>query len=219
MNNEEKIVIKYLNILGVDTRFISLYKNNIYINNLKFSKFSRKKEDDFKREYPDMEVTRSKLFQKICVKVSRTIKDQIKPQSELYIENDNSLENILLYMVLEPYKRKYGIKIVDVKSENSINVSNYCQDDFCINYLNLIKKKKKIENKIEKNTLYPLKHVKYQWIYDWIENSNIEYSSKKDMKYTTNNEIINFLEQHIPNVQESIIQSVNYLEENNQKQE
>lgn len=219
MNAEEKKIIKSLNKIGVDTRFISLYKNNIYINNLKFSKFSRKKEDDFKKEYPEIEVVRSKLFQKICIKVSRTVKNQIKPQSELYIENDNSLENILLYLVLEPYKRKYGIKIVDIKNENTINVSSYCQDDFCLNYLNLMTEGKRIENKFEKNTIYPLKHVKYQWINDWIENSGIVYSSKKDIEYTSNNEIINFLEQHIPNVQESIIQSVNYLEENNQKQE
>lgn len=219
MNTEEKKIIKSLNKLGVDTRFISLYKNNVYINNLKFSKFSRKKEEVFKKEYPEMEVVRSKLFQKICIKVSRTVKNQIKPQSEVYIENDNSLENILLYIVLEPYKRKYGIKIVDKKSENTINASNFCQDDFCLNYLNLMTKGEKIENKLQKHTIYPLKHVKYQWIHDWIESSDIIYSSKRDISYTNNNEIINFLEKHIPNVRESIIQSVNYLEENNQKQE
>lgn len=219
MNTEEKQIIKSLNKMGVDTRFISLYKNNIYINNLKFSKFSRKKEDDFKKEYPEIRVVRSKLFQKICIKVSRTVKNQIKPQSKLYIENDDSLENILLHVVLEPYRRKYGIKIVDAKSDDTINVSNYCQDDFCLNYLNLMTKGKKIENKLEKDTIYPLKHVKYQWMYDWMESSNIRYSSKKDIKNDSNNEIKNFLEKHIPNVQESLIQSVNYLEGNNKKQE
>ncbi|MBE6485792.1 MAG: hypothetical protein E7Z85_02990 [Methanosphaera stadtmanae] len=219
MNTEEKTIIKSLNKLGVDTRFISLYNNDIYINNLKFSKFSRKKEDDFRKQYPDMEVVRSKLFQKICIKVSRTVKNQIKPQSELYIENNDSLENILLYIVLEPYKRKYGIKIVDQKSEYTTVVSNCCQDDFCMNYLNLMTKGEKIENNLQKNTIYPLKHVKYQWMLDWMDSSNITYSSKRDIKRTTSNEIIDFLEKHIPNVQESIIQSVNYLEENNQKQE
>ena len=101
-----------------------MYKNGIYINNLKFSKFSRKKEDDFRKEYPQIEVIRSKLFQKICIKVSRTVKNQIKPQVKLYIENNNSLENILLYLVLEPYKRKYGVKILETKSEDTLNVSN-----------------------------------------------------------------------------------------------
>lgn len=217
MNTEEKTIIKSLNKLGVDTRFISLYNNDIYINNLKFSKFSRKKEDDFRKQYPDMEVVRSKLFQKICIKVSRTVKNQIKPQSELYIENNDSLENILLYIVLEPYKRKYGIKIVDQKSEYTTVVSNCCQDDFCMNYLNLMTEGEKIENNLQKNTIYPLKHVKYQWMLDWMDSSNITYSSKREIKCTTSNEIIDFLEKHIPNVQESIIQSVNYLEENNQK--
>jgi hypothetical protein len=88
-----------------------------------------------------------------------------------------------------------------------------------MNYLNLMTKGEKIENNLQKNTIYPLKHVKYQWMLDWMDSSNITYSSKRDIKRTTSNEIIDFLEKHIPNVQESIIQSVNYLEENNQKQE
>lgn len=219
MNAEEKNIIKTLNKIGVDTRFISLYKNGIYINNLKFSKFSRKKEDDFRKEYPQIEVIRSKLFQKICIKVSRTVKNQIKPQVKLYIENNNSLENILLYLVLEPYKRKYGVKILETKTEDTLNVSNYCQDDFCLNYLNSMTEGRKITNNLEENTIYPLKHVKHQWICDWVESTNIKYSSRKEMNEDNNKEILNFLEKHIPNVQESIIQSVNYLEKNNQQQE
>lgn len=217
MNAEEKTIIKALNKMGVDTRFISMYKNNIYLNNLKYSKFSRKKEEKFRKEYPTIEVKRSKLFQKICIKVSRTVKNQIKPQSKLYIENDNTLENILLYILLEPYKRKYGIKIVENQENDTINVSKDCLNDFCLNYMNLMKNGKKIENKLEKNTIYPLKHVDYQWIRDWAESANINYSSRKEYEEDTNKEIINFLEKHIPNVQESIIQSVKYLEENNQQ--
>jgi hypothetical protein len=33
-------VLKYLKIIGVDTRFISYTPQKIYINNLRFSKFS-----------------------------------------------------------------------------------------------------------------------------------------------------------------------------------
>ena len=51
------------------------------------------------------------LFQKICVKVSRTIKNQIKPKDEIYIDNTPTAKNIVLNIVLESYKRKYGIKI------------------------------------------------------------------------------------------------------------
>lgn len=216
MNGEEKTIIKSLNKIGVDTRFISLYKNNIYINNLKNSKFSRKKEEKFRQQYPEIEVNRSKLFQKICIKVSRTVKKEIKPQSKLYIENDDTLESNLLYILLEPYKRKYGIRIVENQDNDTIKVSKDCLDDFCLNYINLMKNGEKIENRLEKNTIYPLKHVNYQWIYDWVKSANISYSSRREYEEDTNKKIINFLEKHIPNVEESIMQSVNYLEENNQ---
>lgn len=53
MTPKEKEIIKALNKVGVDTRYISLYNNNIYINNLKFSKFSRKKEEKFLTDYPE----------------------------------------------------------------------------------------------------------------------------------------------------------------------
>lgn len=216
MNAQEKTIIKSLNKMGVDTRFISLYKNNIYINNLKFSKFSRNKEEKFREEYPQIGVHRSKLFQKICIKVSRTVKNQIKPQSRLYIPSDNTLENIMLYILLEPYKRKYGIKIVENPDEDTINVSENCMDDFCLEYINMMKNGEKIENNEQPNTIYPLKHVNHQWINDWIDSTDIIYTSKKKYEDDTKMEIINFLEKHIPNVQESIIQSVNYLEKNNQ---
>ena len=41
----KKDVLKYLKIIGVDTRFISYTPNKIYINNLRFSKFSRKRQE------------------------------------------------------------------------------------------------------------------------------------------------------------------------------
>ena len=216
MNAQEKTIIKSLNKIGVDTRFISLYKNDIYINNLKFSKFSRKKEEKFREDYPEIGIYRSKLFQKICIKVSRTVKNQIRPQSRLYIPSDNTLESIVLYMLLEPYKRKYGIKLVENEDDDTIKVSKDCLDDFCRGYIDLMKNGHKHENNFEENTIYPLKHVNHQWIEDWINSTEITYSSKKEYMNDTNGEIIRFLEKHIPNVQESIIQSVNYLEKSNQ---
>ena len=96
MNDEERIIIKKLNKIGVDTRYISLYNNKIYINNLKFSKFSRNKEEKFHKEYPEIEVIRSKIFQKICIKASRTIKNQVKPRDKIYISDDLAPENILI---------------------------------------------------------------------------------------------------------------------------
>ncbi len=213
MNTNEKAIIKTLNKMGVETRFITLYKGNIYINNLKFSKFSRKKEEEFHNEYPEINVIRSKLFQKICVKVSRTVKNEIRPREVLYIPEDNGLENILLYMVLEPYKRKYGVKIENKPAIDSIWVSNKCLDDFSKQYVNQMMNGNKIEDIIEQNTIYPLTHVPHQWMYDFIKSMNIEFTSYKNYEDNRESEIINFLEKHIPNVQESIKQSVNFLEQ------
>ena len=213
MNTNEKEIIKTLNKMGIETRFITLYNGMIYVNNLKFSKFSRKKEDEFHNEYPEIRVIRSKLFQKICVKVSRTVKNQIKPRRTLYIPEDNSLENIVLYMVLEPYRRKYGIKIENQPTIDSINVSNKCLDDFTKQYVNQMMNGNKIGEIIEENTIYPLTHVPHQWMYDFIESTNIKFTTYKKYDDNKESDIINFLEKHIPNVQESIKQSVNYLEQ------
>lgn len=216
MNDKEKEIIKFLNKTGVETRFISLYDDNIYINNLKFSKFSRKKEEEFHTQYPHIKIIRSTLFQKICIKVSRTVKDQIRPRSELYIPQDNGLENILLYIVLEPYKRKYGIKIVHEKTSDSINVSNDSLDDFIYRYMEQLTTGERIRDNLEQNTIYPLMHVPSKWMKDWVNSTDISYDTSKTYEDSIQKEIISFLKLHIPNVQESIKQSVNYLEEHNQ---
>ena len=67
----KKDVLKFLKIIGVDTRFISYTSDKIYINNLRFSKFSKKRQHTFNKQYPNIEVVRNSLFQKICSKASR----------------------------------------------------------------------------------------------------------------------------------------------------
>lgn len=212
MNSRDKKIIKSLNKLKIDTRFVSLYDNCIYINNLKFSKFSRQKEEYFHEEYPEIRVIRSKIFQKICTKVSRTVKTQIKPKMTLCILDNGILENILLYILLEPYKRKYGVKIIAQQTSDSMLVNPTCLDDFVSQYINLMLEGCKITEELNENEIYPLKHVSSQLIFDWAENNNIKYEKTYYKKDERTEEIIEFLEKHIPNVQESIKQSVNYLD-------
>ena len=71
-------MLKFLKIIGVDTRFISYTPNKIYINNLRFSKFSRKREETFKKQYSEIDIVRSSLFQKICSKTSKTLSKHIE---------------------------------------------------------------------------------------------------------------------------------------------
>ncbi len=212
MDDKERMLIKTLNKLGVDTRYVSLYEEGIYVNNLKFSRFSRKKEDEFHQSYPDIRVIRSKLFQKICVKVSRTVKNQIMPRDILYIEDDGSVESVLLKVVLEPYKRKYGIRLTDNIDEATKRVSALCINDFVSDYIGLMITGNKITNSLENDVVYPLMHIDKSWINDWICSTTIDYSFCDESENKTEDEIIEFLDTKIPNVCESIIQSVDYLD-------
>lgn len=214
MDDKERILIKTLNKLGVDTRYISLYEDKIYVNNLKFSRFSRKKEDEFHQAHPDIEVIRSKLFQKICIKVSRTVKNQIKPRDTLYIAEDDSVESVLLKVVLEPYKRKYGIILTDNIDDANKQASPMCINDFTSNYVNQMIKGDKITNSFEEDVVYPLLHIDKSWITDWIKTTTINYSFDDKTENNIADEIIEFLDTKIPNVSESIIQSVDFLDNN-----
>ena len=211
MDDKERKLIKTLNKIGVDTRFISLYENVIYVNNLKFSRFSRKKEEDFHQTYPDIKVIRSKLFQKICIKVSRTIKNQIKPRDIIYIKEDDTNRSHLLNIVLEPYRRKYGITLTKNVDEADKTASTKCMNDFAHDYIKLMINSNKITNDFKEDVIYPLLHVDDVWINDWIETTTLD-TKKYENKKSIENEIIDFLDTKIPNVCESLIQSVNYLD-------
>ncbi|MDO5825434.1 MAG: hypothetical protein Q4Q22_03560 [Methanosphaera sp.] len=212
MNDDERNIIKTLNKLGVDTRYISLYENKIYINNIKFSRFSRKKEDDFHQTYPDIMVIRSKLFQKICVKVSRTVKSQIKPRDVLYISDDSTPKSLLLNVVMEPYKRKYGITVTDDFAKANKSVSSMCINDFVNEYVRLMINANRITGCLEENVVYPLIHIDNEWINDWIKTTDLCYDLEDEFDDEVEDEIIEFLDTKIPNVRESIMQSVDYLD-------
>ena len=53
-SNSKKDVLKFLKIIGVDSRFVSYTPEKIYINNLRFSKFSRKRQSTFNKQYPEI---------------------------------------------------------------------------------------------------------------------------------------------------------------------
>lgn len=107
-SDSKKDVLKFLKIIGVDTRFISYTPQKIYINNLRFSKFSRTREKTFNKQYPGIEVVRSSLFQKICSRSAKVLTLEIKPNSIILMPEDSYICELLL----EPYTRKYGVKLV-----------------------------------------------------------------------------------------------------------
>ncbi|MCL2156856.1 MAG: hypothetical protein FWH54_02410 [Methanobrevibacter sp.] len=126
INNKNK-VLRLLKIIGIDTRYISYTPNTIYINNVRFSKFSKNREETFKKYFPEIEIIRSTIFQKICARSSKILSDRLNPKDNILLLKPQSKIDELLEIVLEPYLRKYGITIFE---------SNFTSMDEAISKLN-----------------------------------------------------------------------------------
>ncbi len=220
-NNEKKKILKFLKNIGVDTRFVSVLDSCLLINNLRFSKFSKTKENLFKKSFPGFEVIRSKLFQKICTRSSRTLSNIINPREKILLKKENTLLNEFMFIILEPYTRKYGIQLVFYDFElNNLNVPfNYDSialpltlDDEVENILNCIFKGKQISlknSKIhDKKLIYPLINVPLEWIYLYLDRTDLIYLNNKN---TISHEFLIYLEKVVPQVRENILKSSQYL--------
>lgn len=247
---EEKIetkkdLLKFLKQIGVDTRFVSFYQKNtmsddsviddtvkLYIENLRFSKFSKKRTDLFNKYYPNIEVVRSSLFQKICSRASKTLANSLNPQDTVLIPRVDNEYNELLYIILEPYSRKYGIEFL-VYDENT-DVDDF---DCVISPLNLNQEVNHILNDIfegkgiewnrkfdlsdvynlnldDKNIVFPFINVPAEWINDFL-------GIEKEYKIDYDNEDIaesfmGFLTEINPQFKENVLAASSFLE-NHQK--
>ena len=65
---------------------------------------------------------------------------------------------------------------------------------------------------LEENVVYPLIHIDNEWINDWIKTTDLCYDLEDEFDDEVEDEIIEFLDTKIPNVRESIMQSVDYLD-------
>lgn len=151
-SDKKKEVLKLLKIIGIDTRFISYTENTIYINDQRFSKFSKNRQETFNKYYPDMDIISSGTFQKICIRASKVLSEELSPKNRiLLLKLENEVDE-LLKIVLEPYSRKYGVSIIesDIKSSDiDYIVDNSNKElDFDLLY-NKINKDKKVDFNIE----------------------------------------------------------------------
>lgn len=200
--DSKKDVLKFLKIIGVDTRFISYTPDKIYINNLRFSKFSRTREKTFYKQYPDIEVIRSSLFQKICSKSSKVLANSIKPNDVILLPKE---ENKLIEIILEPYTRKYGVKLVhEGKHDLAVNpiildekVNDIFSDIFSGIGLNFTEKE---------NEIYPLINVEKNWI-----DSFLEIENKEEEKNLASH-FMKFLEDVAPQYRENVLKAYEYIE-------
>ena len=221
--NEE--VVKFLNRIGIDTRFVSIVGNHIFVNNQRFSRFSNKRQETFIRKFPNFIISRSNNFQKICTRASRVLAKSLKPGDIIFINVNDKCSNFVLNVIMEPYTRKYGIELINgsiiedaIESEaNSIALPLTLDDEVESVVGNILNGEKievsslKIKYDTENNLklIYPLLNVRRSWLVNWLENQEHEY------KYSTNDsyavDLIEFFEGFIPDVRENILKSALYV--------
>ena len=212
---------KFLQKIGVDTRFVSITRSKIYINNLKFSRFSRKKEELFKNSFPEVDVIRSKIFQKICMRASRNLAHCIHPKEKIFLIKDDDPRNFALYVILEPYQRKYGIELIfgeNIDEAKDLTIDSITMpltlDDEAQNILKLMIDGKKIEllssDEVynDKKLIYPLINVPKSWIYSWTQTT---LDNELNQNYEVSEDLLKFLESLVPDVRENLLKSALFV--------
>lgn len=206
-SSSKKDVLKYLKIIGVDTRYISYTPEKIYINNLRFSKFSRTREATFNRQYPEIEVVRNKLFQKICAKSSKHLALEAKPNSRVLMPEDNYIVELLL----EPYTRKYGIRLV-YDGEYDLKVNPIILDDEVNNIFEGFFKGEGLNYSKRDDEIYPLANVSLDWV-----NSFLKMDGKESIERKNNDELAisfsEFLEDVAPQYKDNVVNASEYISE------
>ena len=202
----KKDVLKFLKIIGVDTRFISYTPEKIYINNLRFSKFSRTREKTFMKRYPENEVVRNSLFQKICSKSAKNLTLEVTPNSTILMPYDNFMIEILL----EPYTRKYGVKLVH-DGDYDFAVNPIVLDDKVNNIFSSVFSGEGLEFKETSNEIYPLANVPLEWI-----NSFLQMDGKDKIESVNDDELAisfsEFLEDVAPQYKENVVSAADFIE-------
>ena len=205
-STSKKDVLKFLKIIGVDTRFISYTPEKIYINNLRFSKFSRTREATFKKQYPDIEVVRNKLFQKICAKSSKVLSDEIKPNSRILMPKNN----FIIELLMEPYTRKYGVVLV-YEGEYDLKVNPLILDDEVNNIFEGIFSGEGLNMTKRDDEIFPLINVSLDWINSFLEMDNQDILEKEN-KNELANSFSDFLEDVAPQYRENVLKASEYIE-------
>jgi len=202
-------VLKFLSSIGVDTRFVSVVGDSVFINNLRFSRFSRKREELFKKHYPNMNVVRSKIFQMICSRVSHVLSSELGPHQRILIEEGDDPLLYTLYVVLEPYTRKYGVSLVTGPKFDLIACPLTLDHIIADSIERMINGEVIIGPPMEDRRgrlLYPLLRVPVAWIERWL---GIKIKIKDDLVQ----EFIGFFDEIFPQFRENMLKSLSYIQE------
>ncbi|MDD2643548.1 MAG: ATPase [Methanobacteriaceae archaeon] len=221
-STNKKEVLKLLKIIGVDTRFISYTPEIIYINNLRFSKFSRKREQTFNKYYPEIKILRSSLLQKICNHASKILSHQLKPKDTVLLPEIKDSTDELIIIILEPYSRKYGINFVEYKDKDNFKINkkissltlnieayNILSDIFTGEGINF----KRHNNNENVPIIYPFINVSNEWINSFLDNNNkTDYPARTYGKLSLS--FMDFISEIIPQYKENILKSKKFIEKN-----
>lgn len=230
-------ILKILKRIGVDTRFVSYYEHKdeekisikLYIENLRFSKFSKKRRETFNKYYPDIEIVRSTLFQKISSRASKTLANSLNPKETVLIPRISDCYNELLYIIIEPYSRKYGIRFIeydeniDLDEIDSIispinlnqEVNHILNGIFDGKGIDWDRKSKDLSNyygiiDAEKNIIFPFINVPQEWINDFLGIEN-EYRIDYDNE-DIGESFMGFLSEVNPQFKENVLAASSFLE-------
>ena len=222
INNE---LTKFLQIIGIDTRFVSIVGKHIFINNQRFSRFSNKRQETFIRKFPNYSINKSKIFQKICTRASRILANSLKPGEKIFIYENDKCSKFILDVIMEPYTRKYGIKLFygsSMEEALGFDVDSIALpltlDNEVESILGNILNGEKIEvyslkNRYDVlndlNLIYPLLNVPRSWIVSWLGKLDYEYKYTIDDNYAV--DLMKFFEGFIPDVRENMLKSALYL--------
>lgn len=208
-SSSKKDVLKYLKIIGVDTRYISYTPEKIYINNLRFSKFSRTREATFNRQYPEIEVVRNKLFQKICSKSSKHLALEAKPNSRILMPKDN----YIIELLMEPYTRKYGVRLV-YEGDYDLRVNPVILDDEVNDIFEGIFKGEGLNFSKRDDEIYPLANVSLDWINSFLKMDGqdlVDCNNKNELALSFSE----FLEDVAPQYKENVLNASEYINSKN----
>lgn len=218
-------ILEFLKNIGVNTRFVSLWDEYLFINNLRFSRFSRKREELFTANFQDYDVVRSKVFQKMCIRASRVLNKGLNPKETIFIhegplEKENC-SNLAINVILEPYTRKYGIKIVSGLIKDAerygadtvasplnldLEVENIINHMFQGEKIGLISSNVKCK---DMKIIYPLMNIPKSWIEVWVQ----KYGLKCVLPDTKglSDDLLLFLEEYVPNVRGNMLKSAMFV--------
>ena len=119
-------------------------------------------------------------------------------------------DNYIVELLLEPYTRKYGVKLV-YEGEYDLRVNPVILDDQVNNIFEGIFNGEGLKYDLNKNEIYPLINVSLDWI-----NSFLEMDGHELIEFENKNEFANsfsrFLDDVAPQYRENVLSAAAFID-------